>query len=68
MRCETLKYFQDELETAMIALRSIKGPIGLREINVLTVRIELAHAALVKHRSTCLICANAPIEGYVMQS
>ena len=67
MRCESLKYFQDELETAIHALRSVKGPIGIREINVLNMKLKLAHEALVKHRSACLICANAPIEGYVMQ-
>ena len=49
-------------------VRSVKGPIRIREMNVLTMRLELAHEALVKHRSACLICANAPIEGYVMQS
>ena len=67
MRCEGLKYFQDELETATHALRSVKGPIRIIEFDVLTMRIELAQAALVKHRDTCLICANAPIEGDVLQ-
>ena len=67
MRCESLKYFQDELEAATHAVRSVKGPIRIREMNVLTMRLKLAHEALVKHRSTCLICANAPVEGYVMQ-
>jgi hypothetical protein len=67
MRCESLRYFQDELETATHAVRSVKGPIRIREINFLTMRFELALAALLKHRSTCLICANGPIEGYVTQ-
>ncbi len=66
MRCEGLKHFQEELEAAILAVGSVKGPIRIREINVLTMRLELALAALLKHRSTCLICANGPIEGYVM--
>ncbi len=66
MRCEGLRYFQEELETAILVVRSVNGPIRIREIAVLTMKLELALAALHKHRSTCLICANAPIEGYVL--
>jgi hypothetical protein len=65
MRCESLKYFQDELEMAVHALRSVKGPLRIREISCLIMRLELAHAALVKHRSTCLICANERLKASV---
>ena len=67
MRCDGLKYFQDELETATHAPSLSKGPIRIREISVLIMRLELDYAALVKHRSVCLMWANAPIERYVMQ-
>ena len=67
MPCDSLKSFQDELEIAVHALRSVKGPIGIREINTLSMRIELAQEALVQHRNSCLICTNAPLEGYVIQ-
>ena len=67
MRCESLRYFQDELEAATHAVRSVKGPIWIREITVLNMRLKLAHETLLQHRSTCLICANAPIEAYVIR-
>ena len=68
MPCDELRNLKHELAMAVSAFSSIKGrPIKIREVNILTTRLELAHEALVKHRSTCLICANAPIEGYVMQ-
>jgi hypothetical protein len=58
MRCEKLKQFRDEVDAALRALRSAKGPLRLHEIEVLTKRPVVASKALVEHRGTCLICAN----------
>ena len=59
MQCESLKFFQDELRKAVDALTSIAcRPVGIRDIDIFTTRLELAHEALSKHRSTCLTCAN----------
>ena len=58
MRCNTLQHFQQELESATHALRSVKSSTGIPEFSILIMRRELAHAALVKHRSTCLTCVN----------
>ena len=59
MRCDKLRYFQRELEMAVHALRLIAGrPAEIRDSEILTARLELAHEALVEHVSTCLTCAN----------
>jgi len=45
MRCDSLKSFQDELEVAVNSLRSAKGPIRIREIDISNTRLESAHVA-----------------------
>lgn len=58
MQCDRLKRFQGDVDAALHALRSAKGPYRISKLEAIKMRVTVAKRALVEHRNTCLLCAN----------
>ena len=58
MKCKKLKKFQGDVDAALLALRSAKGPQRISELDSKSESVAEASRALVDHRNTCLFCSN----------